>query len=75
MKLLPLLAYIDPMSGSLLLQAIIAGVITCAAFFRHWIGRALALLAAPVKGMRKSPQEPAPDVLAMPEKSALKKAS
>lgn len=50
-----LLAYIDPMSGSLLLQAVIAGVITCAAFFRHWIGRCLGMMAAPFKRKTHTP--------------------
>lgn len=56
-----LLAYIDPMSGSLLLQAIIAGVITCAAYFRHWIGKCLGLLARPFKRSAGTHKQPGPD--------------
>ena len=34
------LAYIDPMSGSILIQLIVAGLLGTAVFFRRWIGRA-----------------------------------
>ena len=41
LELLALLpAYIDPFSGTILLQVIIAGVIGCVAFFRRTIWRA-----------------------------------
>ncbi len=39
MTLLTLFAYIDPMSGAILLQVIIAGFVGCVAFFRRSIGR------------------------------------
>jgi len=38
------LAYIDPLSGSILLQVIIAGVLGCIAFFRRSIWRVLRLV-------------------------------
>lgn len=34
-----LLAYIDPMSGAILIQLIIAGAVACVAFFRRTIWR------------------------------------
>jgi hypothetical protein len=40
----PLFAYIDPGSGSLLIQALIAGVVAVPIFFRHQIGRAVRAL-------------------------------
>ena len=40
--LLPtLLAYIDPVSGAILLQVIVAGIVGCVAFFRRSIWRIL----------------------------------
>ena len=33
------LAYIDPGSGSLIIQAVIAGIVAIPFFFRHQIGR------------------------------------
>jgi hypothetical protein len=36
-----LFAYIDPGSGSLLIQALIAGLVAIPIFFRHQIGRAI----------------------------------
>ena len=41
MSITPLLAYIDPVSGSIVLQAIIAAVIGGAAFFRDKLSRGL----------------------------------
>lgn len=35
----PILAYIDPGSGSLLVQALIAGLVAIPVFFRHQIAR------------------------------------
>jgi hypothetical protein len=40
--LMPELAYIDPGSGSLIVQAAIAAIVAVPVFFRHQIGRALA---------------------------------
>ena len=37
-------AYIDPFSGTILLQVIIAGVIGCVAFFRKTIWRAASFV-------------------------------
>jgi hypothetical protein len=37
----PLFAYIDPGSGSLLIQAVIAGLVAIPIFFRHQISRAI----------------------------------
>ena len=37
----PLFAYIDPGSGSLLIQAVIAGLVALPIFFRHQITRAV----------------------------------
>ena len=39
---MPELAYIDPGSGSLIIQAAIAAVVAVPVFFRHHIGRLLA---------------------------------
>jgi hypothetical protein len=36
-----ILAYIDPGAGSLLVQALIAGLVAIPIFFRHQIGRGL----------------------------------
>jgi len=38
------LAYIDPGSGSLVIQAVIAAAVAVPLFFRHHIGRAVRLL-------------------------------
>jgi hypothetical protein len=37
----PFFAYIDPGSGSLVVQALIAGLVAIPIFFRHQIGRAI----------------------------------
>lgn len=39
-----LLAYIDPVSGSIVLQALIAGLVGAVAFFRRSIGRVIRKL-------------------------------
>jgi hypothetical protein len=39
--MLPLLAYIDPGSGSLIIQAVIAAIIAIPIFLRSQIGRAI----------------------------------
>lgn len=39
---MPELAYIDPGSGSLIIQATIAAVVAVPLFFRHQIGRLLS---------------------------------
>jgi hypothetical protein len=52
-------AYIDPGSGSLLIQALIAGLVAIPIFFRHQIARAVQA----VRG-RREPEPvaaPAPD--------------
>ena len=41
---MPELAYIDPGSGSLIIQAAIAAVVAVPLFFRHQIGRVLAVV-------------------------------
>jgi hypothetical protein len=41
---MPELAYIDPGSGSLIVQAAIAAIVAVPVFFRHQIGRALAVV-------------------------------
>lgn len=48
-----LLAYIDPGSGSLLLQAILAAIVSVPFFFRRTIGGALGRLRG-----RSRPDEP-----------------
>ena len=45
--MLPLLAYIDPGSGSLIIQAAIAAVIAIPIFLRSQIGRAVRALRGP----------------------------
>ncbi len=47
-----LFSYIDPVSGVILMQVIVAGVLGCAAFFRRSIWRVLRLLT-PWKGSDK----------------------
>ena len=39
MQFVPCLAYIDPVSGTILLQLIVAGFVGCVAFFRRTIWR------------------------------------
>lgn len=48
-----LLAYIDPGAGSLVIQAIIAGVLTLPFFFRAALGRSLERLRALRPGARR----------------------
>ena len=45
MHLPGLLAYVDPVSGTIILQLIIAGAVGTVAFFRRSIGRALRSVA------------------------------
>jgi hypothetical protein len=40
----PLLAYIDPGSGSLIIQAVIASIVAIPFFFREQLGRAMRVL-------------------------------
>ena len=55
---MPELAYIDPGSGSLIIQAAIAAIVAIPVFFRHQIGRALAA----VRGREvHEPRSSAPD--------------
>ena len=50
---MPELAYIDPGTGSLIIQAVIATAIAVPLFFRHHIGRFLNVMRR-----RNSPDEP-----------------
>ena len=50
---MPELAYIDPGTGSLIIQAVIAAAIAVPLFFRHHIGRFLNALRR-----RNAPDEP-----------------
>jgi len=50
---MPELAYIDPGTGSLIIQAVIAAAIAVPLFFRHHIGRFLNVLRRP-----SAPDEP-----------------
>lgn len=50
---MPELAYIDPGTGSLIIQAAIAAAIAVPLFFRHHIGRFLNVLRR-----RNAPDEP-----------------
>ena len=50
---MPELAYIDPGSGSLIIQAVIATAIAVPLFFRHHIGRVLSVVRR-----RGAPDEP-----------------
>ena len=52
-----LLAYIDPGSGSLLLQAILAAIISVPFFFRRTIGGALSRLRGSSKPETVDPQD------------------
>ncbi len=45
-------AYIDPGSGSLIIQALIAGLVALPIFFRHQISRACASYAAATEAER-----------------------
>jgi hypothetical protein len=51
------LAYIDPGSGSLIIQAVIATAIAVPLFFRHQIGRILSVVRR-----RSTPDTPAASV-------------
>jgi hypothetical protein len=57
-----LLAYIDPGSGSLIIQAVIAGVVAIPFFFRQQIGRF-------VRAVRKTDSTPAEAEAAPPASS------
>ena len=57
-----LFAYIDPASGTILLQLIVAGILGSAALFRTSIARWLRLLAG-----RKSAGEPAASDAQIPD--------
>lgn len=46
-------AYIDPGSGSLLIQALIAGLVAIPIFFRKQIARALSLLRGEDRAQRE----------------------
>ncbi len=49
MNMLPTLAYIDPMSGAIVLQLIIAGIAGAAAYFRRSIWACVRLLCGKAK--------------------------
>lgn len=49
-----MLAYIDPGSGSLIVQAVIAGLVAIPVFFRHQIARVVRT----VRGKEETPAEP-----------------
>lgn len=52
-------AYIDPGSGSLVIQALIAGLVAIPIFFRHQISRAVRTLRG--KGEKNSGSADRPD--------------
>jgi hypothetical protein len=56
-----ILAYIDPGSGSLLLQAILAAVLAVPFFFRRTIGGALSRLRGGSRDHSVDDSEPEPD--------------
>ena len=45
-----ILAYFDPVSGAIIIQLIISGVIGGGIFFRRWIGRAVRAVLPTKKG-------------------------
>ncbi|HEX6656319.1 MAG TPA: hypothetical protein VF153_08920 [Candidatus Limnocylindria bacterium] len=53
-----LLAYIDPGSGSLLLQAILAAIVSVPFFFRRTIGGALSRLRGSKPDATEQPPQP-----------------
>lgn len=55
-------AYIDPGSGSLIIQALIAGLVAIPVFFRHQIARVLRTV--------RGKEEPGVEVAAGPDDSA-----
>ena len=52
-----ILAYIDPGSGSLIIQALIAGLVAIPIFFRHQISRAVRAIRG---GEARAPETLAP---------------
>jgi hypothetical protein len=50
----PTLAYIDPGSGSLIIQAVIAAIVATPIFFRKQVGRLIGAL----RGRRDEPPPP-----------------
>jgi len=59
---MPELAYIDPGSGSLIIQAVIATAIAVPLFFRHHIGRFLNVVRRRPEAVEPSPSVPSPSV-------------
>ncbi len=55
------LAYIDPMSGAIILQVILAGAVGCAAFFRRAIWAAVRRLSGRKTRDESAPERDAPD--------------
>lgn len=53
----PFVGYIDPGSGSLVVQALIAGLVAIPVFFRHHIARAVRTLRGDGDRASASPQE------------------
>ncbi|HEY7527261.1 MAG TPA: hypothetical protein VIA82_10575 [Candidatus Limnocylindria bacterium] len=66
-----LLAYIDPGSGSLLLQAILAAVISVPFFFRRTIGGAIGRLRGRPRAGTPAPPaaDSQPDTVSLPHDS------
>lgn len=56
---MPELAYIDPGTGSLIIQTAIAAAIAVPLFFRHQIGRVLSVIRR--RGAPPEPSAPAHD--------------
>jgi hypothetical protein len=52
-----LLAYIDPGSGSLIIQAVIAGVVAIPFFFRQQIGRVVRVIRRTETGQTIDPTD------------------
>ena len=52
-----LLAYIDPGSGSLIVQAVIAGIVAIPFFFRQQIGRVVRMIRRTETGQTIDPTD------------------
>ncbi len=65
-----LLAYLDPGSGSVLLQALLGGVAALAITGKLWWHRLLTFLR-----IRKEPADPAPESAPAPDESGTHRAS
>ena len=49
------LAYFDPVSGAIIIQLILSGVLGGGIFFRRWIGRAIRAVLPNKKGDAEGP--------------------